>query len=143
MEKTCAKCNSLKNLSEFSKREKGDGYQYICKTCMALYIREHYKRNKEYYINNSQTIAKRNAKWLADYKATLKCTKCGESHVACLEFHHLDPSTKEFQISTSGGVSRERAMREIKKCIVLCANCHKKLHYEEKESKKLNLTSPL
>jgi len=54
------------------------------------------------------------------------CAKCGYDRcIAALQFHHLEPSTKAFAVS-SNGVTRslERAREEARKCILLCANCH-------------------
>lgn len=65
-------------------------------------------------------------------KSSLKCSKCPENHIACLEFHHLDSKTKSGNI---GQLARKwclkRLMEEISKCIILCANCHRKEHYTE------------
>jgi protein-arginine kinase activator protein McsA len=71
------------------------------------------------------------AEWLREYKKSLKCSNCPESHPATLEFHHKDPSQKTITISrmcTNIG-SKKRILDEISKCIVLCANCHRKLHF--------------
>jgi len=99
-----------------------------------------YKRrwNKKYYENHKQEelarVKKRKKqlrKWFNGYKKTLTCSKCGENHPACLEFHHLDEKKKSFIISEAiekRGYSKEKMLLEISKCIVLCANCHKKLH---------------
>lgn len=49
----------------------------------------------------------------------------------CLEFHHIiNPKDKEFSPANaySWGWGIERIKKEISKCIVLCANCHRKLH---------------
>lgn len=72
---------------------------------------------------------------LQEYKSTLKCEICGENHLACIDFHHLDPSKKERGISRTvfRGWNWERIYKEIEKCRVLCSNCHKKLHYDLKE----------
>jgi transposase len=54
------------------------------------------------------------------------CSRCGYDRcIAALQFHHLDPSTKSFTVS-SNGVTRsiDRARAEARKCILLCANCH-------------------
>jgi transposase len=55
-----------------------------------------------------------------------RCALCGyDSHQAALEFHHLDPSQKSFELSARGitrGIDRLRA--EARKCVLLCANCH-------------------
>ena len=68
-----------------------------------------------------------------EFKCTLKCAKCSFSHPAALDFHHEDPTQKENVISNlvSNG-QFTKAYEEIKKCIVLCANCHRIHHYEEK-----------
>lgn len=62
------------------------------------------------------------------------CQKCDETHPATLQFHHLDPSTKSFSINRAVMKCRswDEIESEIEKCIVLCANCHAKLHYEER-----------
>ena len=61
-----------------------------------------------------------------------KCIKCGyNKHPEVLEFHHRDPSQKDFNISKKGHCrSWQRISEEIKKCDLLCANCHRELHVE-------------
>jgi 5-methylcytosine-specific restriction endonuclease McrA len=58
------------------------------------------------------------------------CQHCGYSKsVYALEFHHTDPSQKDFAIGTSGNTySWVKIVREIDKCILLCANCHREEH---------------
>lgn len=61
------------------------------------------------------------------------CSVCGESDPVCLDFHHLDPKTKSFNIGVQlGSYSLKRVKLEILKCEVLCANCHRKLHAAER-----------
>ena len=68
--------------------------------------------------------------------ATLKeehgnaCIKCGYNKcLAALEFHHPDPTVKESKvIGTTLGIDRQRA--EAAKCILVCANCHRELHFD-------------
>lgn len=76
---------------------------------------------------------KRIAAAIAQYKRGKSCG-CGENHPACLDFHHVGDD-KEITVSNAvkDGWSIERVMREIQKCILLCANCHRKLHYAEKQ----------
>jgi len=93
---------------------------------------------KDYLGNYAQRREKLNARrrelkaqW-DDYKKTLACTKCGFTHHAALDFHHEDPSKKEYNVNRLVSDGRFRkAYEEIKKCIVLCANCHRIHHYEE------------
>lgn len=54
-----------------------------------------------------------------------RCTICGyDRHVAALEFHHLDPSAKEFGLAQRGAHSIDRLREEIGKCVLLCSNRH-------------------
>jgi len=58
-----------------------------------------------------------------------KCMICGyDKNPGVLDFHHVDPSTKSFGIS-SGGFSRswKSIEDEIRKCILVCANCHREI----------------
>ncbi len=54
------------------------------------------------------------------------CVDCGESDPVCLEFDHTDPSTKEFNIGDSYSKAEDKVLREIQKCEIVCANCHRK-----------------
>ena len=59
-----------------------------------------------------------------------KCIKCGYDRcIKALEFHHIDPSQKDFTISNANFRLQE-AINESKKCILICSNCHKELHDE-------------
>ena len=59
-----------------------------------------------------------------------KCIICGYNKCQrALSFHHIDPKTKEFDLSTKGLTrSWERIQNEIKKCVLICANCHMEVH---------------
>lgn len=59
-----------------------------------------------------------------------KCSKCSYSRVlAVLEFHHINPIEKEFEIGTLLGTSRwDLLQKELDKCILLCSNCHAEEH---------------
>ena len=57
-----------------------------------------------------------------------RCIKCGYNKcIAALEFHHIDPSKKDFTISNDHFKLQE-AVKESKKCIIICANCHREFH---------------
>jgi hypothetical protein len=88
------------------------------------------KKRKHKRVNKKHKARRRNVVWLANYKITCSCLQCGESHPACLEFHHRDPNKKKMTISGAvrRGWSLKRLKREIEKCDVLCANCHRKIH---------------
>ena len=62
------------------------------------------------------------------------CLYCGEARKPCLDFHHINPTDKDQTVSeaTARGWSNARLLREIKKCLVVCANCHRWLHATER-----------
>ena len=131
--KKCNTCGELKDTSEFSKKNKGaDGtqkYQSKCKTCHSAYLKVHYSNNKQYYKDKATTFRNDFAEFYKSLKSQLKCEVCGESHSACLEFHHVDQTTKDGEVANiARRHSKRKLLAEIAKCKVLCANCHRKHH---------------
>lgn len=58
-----------------------------------------------------------------------KCSICGYNKcLSALEFHHLDSEEKEFNLSNNSNIATEKALAESKKCILVCANCHREIH---------------
>jgi hypothetical protein len=99
------------------------------------YSRKHYEENRERIKQQTKdSKAQQKEEWYA-FKSTLKCTKCGFNHIAAMDFHHEDPTTKEGNVHDyiSNG-QFAKAYKEIKKCIVLCANCHRIHHAEERKN---------
>lgn len=86
--------------------------------------------NKPSNISKSESVInwrKRTKIKLIEYKGG-KCECCGYSKcIEALEFHHLDPSKKDFQISGTSK-SFETLKNEADKCILVCANCHREIH---------------
>lgn len=99
--------------------------------------RRSYARNKESVGDKNKTYKTfMRQKW-REYKATLACVVCGENEPAALDFHHVvrDPSNRKlYELLRNGAYAA--AYEEIKKCIVLCANCHRKEHQRERDEKK-------
>lgn len=65
-----------------------------------------------------------------------KCALCGYSkYIGSLDFHHIDPSKKEYGISSSGITrSWSKTKEELEKCILICKNCHGEIHAKLHES---------
>jgi len=98
-----------------------------------LQSRKHYEKNKEKVIEATTKYAKRGKEKWDLFKGSLHCARCNENHIACMDFHHINPSEKEYEVSALiSSKMFTKAYKEIKKCIVLCSNCHRKLHYNEK-----------
>ena len=131
--KICSKCKVEKSDSDFNKRKRSkDGLNSYCKSCNNENLKNHYKNNKEYYYDKSKKYFKKLQEWLTEYKETLKCSVCEESRHWVLDFHHTDPLIKEGSVSSMlNNSSKEKIIKEIEKCIVLCSNCHRDLHYQE------------
>ena len=129
--KICHKCEESKELDQFPiNQTRVDGRSETCLVCKREYNRLHYKQNKQYYVDKAAQARVRLRELVRAKK--LACIRCGESHVATLEFHHTDPEQKDFTISKAvqGNWSTSRILAEIEKCEVLCSNCHRKLHWD-------------
>lgn len=129
--KTCPNCSLEKELSEYNR--KGGGYQSLCKCCNREYQRKHYLANKGKYRADNDRRRAETGEWYKTFKSTLSCTQCGESHRACIEFHHTDNDKEDSVARIANTATSPRAiLREVAKCMVLCSNCHRKLHYAER-----------
>jgi hypothetical protein len=131
MNKVCGTCKIEKDTSCFSFRNKEKQTTVsICKECNKLYQKKHFQENKEYYKKKARNTKRKSRELLNEYKITLKCSRCPENDICCLDFHHLNPDEKEKSIAAavSSGWSFKRLQLELNKCIVLCSNCHRKEH---------------
>lgn len=131
-EKVCFKCKQSKPLSSFyrTKRSK-DGHQPRCKLCMrASYNSSRNKKKDHYNSLKRKRVHHHTNKW-RELKEKQGCKFCNEKFGPCLQLHHLDPKEKERDISnlTTGGFSWDRILEEASKGIIVCGNCHVKLHY--------------
>jgi len=92
------------------------------------YQKQYYEKNKEYYLGKSRERKRELRKWYKNWKLQLECARCGEDHYSCLDFHHKSEKSFSIHGGASAGFSKERILEEASKCIVLCANCHRKEH---------------
>lgn len=82
------------------------------------------------YLRKAVSERRKKLRRLArEYKGD-KCAICGYSRCEdALDFHHIDPSKKDFGLSLKGLTrSWEKIKIEIEKCVLLCANCHREVH---------------
>lgn len=112
--KKCATCDNIFLKTEFSAKNKH------CKWCIRIKNRESARDTKKKCVQ---------------YKGG-KCEDCGyDKYVGALEFHHLDSSKKDFAISRSGKYFGDYHRKELDKCAMLCANCHRFRHEKERKEK--------
>lgn len=113
--KKCKKCGLTKKTGEFP-TSRVNGKTYVrgeCKICT----------NKRHSDWRSKKVD-----LMRSHKLKHPCLICKERDPACLDFHHLRHEDKDFSIGASAGKSEELLTAEIAKCVVLCANCHRKYH---------------
>ena len=141
----CPQCGNSKPRTDFYRKSR------VCKSCAIenskKYYAEHvaeitaYKR--KYYRDNPDKVAKHRAnqkdnariaeqrkreKLFALYdEVKTPCAKCGETRLYIIEFHHINPGEKERTISQMRNLDKVR--EEVKKCVCLCANCHREFHH--------------
>ena len=101
------------------------------------YQRQWERENKDKRRAYNKKYREKMRKWYNDLKSTMSCMDCGESHIACIVFHHRNPKEKRFNVADRQSVtsSKKRLLEEIAKCDVLCSNCHRKRHYEMRQQK--------
>jgi len=130
----CAKCCKQRETKNFNKNvSKADGLQPYCRECQnnvdrTLYGSSALRRQKV----RQRSLAKRAELHAITVKVKLErgCYCCPERTPECLKFHHLDPKMKDLEVSKAVQFewSVPRLLREIEKCVVVCGNCHDKLH---------------
>lgn len=73
------------------------------------------------------------------------CQLCPEKEPCCLSFHHRNPKTKKFSIAyaVARGYSLTKVAGEMKKCVCICENCHRKVHAKKlKLPRRVELVTP-
>lgn len=131
--KKCTKCAKSKSIDSFGiKSSKTGQRQPYCKECQRQYAKEHYSKNKKYYIkkarNRNKEVYQQHKQFVDEYKHNLGCKYCPENDPCCLDFHH-SKDDKEFSVSSKlADLSLAKIKKEISKCTVVCSNCHRKIH---------------
>lgn len=115
--KRCSKCKEPNELVS------GKGY---CKLCQREMSKSHYERNRQSYYDRNERRKKANNLFLKEYKDN-PCLDCGNSYpYYVMDLHHRDGEEKEALISQLvNKTTLPRLKRELAKCDLLCANCHR------------------
>lgn len=123
--KTCTYCKIDLPLDSFAK--KGNGKQSRCRRCQSILTKEHYRNNKQYYVDKakSRNMAHRQAvlDFLADVLSS-GCVDCGNADLRVLEFDHLGDKEHSISYMLSHHYSIQAIQQEISKCEIVCSNCH-------------------
>ena len=129
--KTCTICKTEKPLKEFNKKLRSkDGKQPQCRDCGKERSRSYYYKNSKKHI--SATVRRnrkvRNAyrQLILDYLRTHSCIDCGESDPIVLDFDHVNGNKRCDVSRLIYNGTEKQIMNEIAKCVVRCANCHRR-----------------
>jgi len=126
--KKCSTCKQVKNESEFYKHKRSkDGLNWSCKQCANSSNTKTRHKNPKQYLGYRETNRQQVREEIAKWKSERGCVICGEKDFVCLDLHHLDPTVKDLNPSQAT-TSLKRFLVEAKKCVVMCANHHRKLH---------------
>lgn len=112
--KTCPKCDIKKPIDQDNFYIKKNGkFHHWCRNCNDKISLEKQTERKQMCV---------------DYKGG-KCIKCGyNKYIGSLDFHHVNPNEKKFNISNLRTYSFDVLKSELDKCVLLCRNCHGELH---------------
>jgi hypothetical protein len=132
MKKICTGCGMERDAEQdFSWKHKDRDIRHTrCKFCQSQVSKQHYKDNKQSYINRVRTreiqAIEDCQRKLAEYLASHPCIDCGQTDIRVLEFDHVR-GKKSDNISRMLGVGYSWATieAEIAKCDVRCVNCHR------------------
>lgn len=124
----CRVCLVSKPDDEFAFKNKAIGRrQNICRPCLRAQSKAHYLANKGIYYARNKRAVKRAGEMIRKAK-DVPCTDCGDRfHYAAMDFDHLPGRGKRFLLSSvkDSGPTVSVLMAEMKKCEVVCANCHR------------------
>lgn len=128
--KICSKCKCEKSGTDYYKSARAkDGLQSMCKVCMRPAYNANRLEKIDHYKNVRRNRETKNKERLSQWKEQQQCKFCPEHDPDCLDLHHLDRTKKDIDVADAVyRWSWERLTTELEKCIVVCANCHRKIH---------------
>lgn len=149
--KQCTWCKEIKQISEFTKNKREqDGYRRQCRNCSKTYEKKRYDTDRSIRALHATGQARRllrNRLFICNYLSLNPCVDCGESDPIVLEFDHIQDD-KEYNLSqlVAHGFAIKTIEKELIKCVVRCANCHrrktsKQFNWYDKNGPTYNMTS--
>ena len=119
--------NNMKLCKDCNTGERVNGRSY-CQSCYWKRFHQGHKKHNSYRRNYQD----QNREFIHRYKQRCGCQKCGEKKYWILDLHHINPGNKDFDFFTGARRNRDILKAEMRKCIVLCKNCHYNFHHLEK-----------
>lgn len=130
MHKVCTICKEDKPISDYHPNKHCKfGVVGTCKLCSKIRTTKWYSENR---TRRQEVANTRNRDRKSDAVEMFgnKCHDCGQSYPQCVyQFHHLDPTKKDVNPSKALSRGVDKMLEELKKCVMLCANCHMIRHF--------------
>lgn len=128
--KPCKDCGGVFPLTDFHRRSNTkDGRGPYCRSCANTRSKrwaETHQRGRD-GANANYTRSWQKARGLiVALKRQSCCAFCGEREPVCLDFHHIDPGSKSVSLAKSHSI--QEIVEEAGKCVLICRNCHAKVH---------------
>lgn len=123
--KLCSLCG---NEGKFRKRPNGKEYAH-CDKCQNEITARHYQGNKEQYLERNRLRRKEVKRLCVEYLRQHPCVDCGESDPVVLDFDHVKGKKFKNIADMVGTYPWLSVLKEIEKCVVRCANCHRRKTY--------------
>lgn len=128
--RACTRCGELKPLDAFPPVRRGEEkLQTWCRECFAAYGREYYRKNRDAQkarlLRNTAARRADNQRRMIEYLRAHPCVDCGERDIVVLQFDHLASKERDVSSMLSGSWTWPAIEKEIAKCEVRCANCHR------------------
>jgi len=128
--RACTKCGEVKPLDQFPPVRRGEPkLQTWCRDCFAEANARNYRKNHERerarLYRNAAARLEQNRKQMIAYLRAHPCVDCGETDIVVLQFDHLEDKLHDVATMLNGGWTWPAIEREISKCEVRCANCHR------------------
>lgn len=131
--KKCTKCKISKDESEFNFKNKSKNRKCsMCRDCFSNYNSVRYDTKREMIDLANKLIYIRNAEYLVKHLENNPCIDCGEDDPIVLEFDHINNKTASVTKLAKNKISLENLQKEIDKCVVRCANCHRRKTAKER-----------
>ncbi len=129
--KLCTHCKLNKPIESFNFKSKLKNARHsTCQGCSRLSIREHYHKNRAYYLAKAKAFRDNQKRiirsCIREYLQRHPCIDCGENDPLMLEFDHTQEKSFNISSAVKQLYSLSKLQSEISKCVVRCANCHRK-----------------
>jgi len=131
--KTCTRCGEMKRLDEFPpvRRSEPQKLQTWCRGCFSEANKRNYWKDpvpeRERVARNSARRRAESRRRAVEYLLAHPCVDCGERDIVVLQFDHLRDKSFDLSAMIASGTSWARIETEIAKCVVRCANCHRRV----------------